>query len=319
MVFFKNSLAIVALLSLCPITSLAITTLIPEGPAPEDWDPTAFEGDEHPPTPEIIELSRDELTALRADFDGDNSTYLAPHPAFMHPGRGDGEADIWGRDIYGNDDRVLQTDTSTYPFSTIGRVQRQEGNTCTGSLIGPRHVLTARHCYRDGQWIRFSPGYYDGEVNGGAYATQIFRSSTLVPGPGWTACDFRDDFIILILGNDRLGERYGYLGARGVESNMVNAAPFRHVGYPGDRDGAQRPYRQDRINMHRHTDCDSTGPLDTTADMYGGQSGGPLWLYWSDGGHYILGVASASGGSQSTFASGSTMLAYIGQARRDFP
>lgn len=318
MVLIQNALATAVLLVLCPISWAQ--TLIPEAPAPEDWDASAFDGEE-PPIPEIIELTPEDMSmyAQRLADEGINSTFAPAHPAFAFMGEGDDEANIWGRAIYGTDDRVLHTDTSTYPFSAIGRVQRQEGSTCTGSLIGPRHVLTARHCYRDGQWIKFAPGYFDGEVGGSVYATQIFRSSTLNPGPGWTDCDFRDDFIILVLGTNRMGERLGYFGARYVESNMVNAAPFRHVGYPGDRDGAQRPYRQDRINMHRHTRCDSSGPLDTTADMMGGQSGGPMWLYWSDGSHYILGVASASSSAESTFASGSNMINYIIRAREDFP
>lgn len=322
MVLIKGALATAALFAI--FTTVLATTLIPEAPAPEDWDATVFEDGEEPPIPEIIEITPEEMAAFRLSLaEGDvNATYAPPHPDFFFPGDPDFEEEgheAARRGIIGVDDRVLQTDTTTYPFSAMGRVQRQEGNTCTGSLIGPRHVITARHCYRDGQWIRFSPGYYDGERNGGAYAAQIFRSSTLLPGPGWTSCDFRDDFIVLVLGTSRLGEQFGYLGARYVESNMINAAPFRHVGYPGDRDGAQRPYRQDRVNLHRYDACDGTGPMATNADMYGGQSGGPLWLYWSDGGHYVLGVASASSDAESTFASGSNLVQYVIQARNDFP
>lgn len=239
--------------------------LIPEGPVPDDFISPESLG-EAPPIPEIIELSPEDMATFRISAPDNN--LAPPHPDFFNITIE--EQNLWER-VIGTDDRVLHTDTS-YPFSAIGRVQRQEGNTCTGTLVGPRHVATARHCYRDGQWISFSPGYFDGASNGVAYATQIFRSSTLLPGPGWTDCDYRDDYIILVLGTDRMGDRFGYFGAKLIESNMVNAAPFRHIGYPGDRDGAQRPYRHDRINLARYTDC-QTGPMVTDADIFGGHSG----------------------------------------------
>ncbi len=46
--------------------------------------------------------------------------------------------------IKGADDRKLVEPTAN-PWSTIGRVNRETGGFCTGTLVGPRHVLTAAY------------------------------------------------------------------------------------------------------------------------------------------------------------------------------
>jgi len=43
--------------------------------------------------------------------------------------------------------RPAELKSSGYPFNTIGFV----GNHCTGTLVGPRHVLTCGHCIHNGQ------------------------------------------------------------------------------------------------------------------------------------------------------------------------
>jgi protease YdgD len=47
--------------------------------------------------------------------------------------------------IIGNDDRKL-LDSSIWPWHAIGRLNRTSGGFCTGTLVAPDRVLTARHC-----------------------------------------------------------------------------------------------------------------------------------------------------------------------------
>src|SRR5512134_3142634 len=50
--------------------------------------------------------------------------------------------------IIGKDDREL-LDPVAWPWLAIGRVNRTSGGFCTGALVAPDLVLTARHCLID--------------------------------------------------------------------------------------------------------------------------------------------------------------------------
>src|SRR5262249_1800512 len=64
----------------------------------------------------------------------------------------------WGAFFSGKDQRVPMEPTA-WPWQAIGRVNitdRVVGRYCTGTLVGPRLVLTAGHClydHRVGGWI----------------------------------------------------------------------------------------------------------------------------------------------------------------------
>ncbi|KAI6261679.1 hypothetical protein MCOR27_001046 [Pyricularia oryzae] len=231
-----------------------------------------------------------------------------------------GNLTVERRDILGGvDDRVKKLDTG-YPWSAMGRITiLAPGRTtwCSGSLVGPRHLLTARHCILDGAAFVFSPAYASGDRLRTTYATHVLHLPGKEKQPtGW--CDFSEDWAILRL-NDDLG--YGYLGYKLVEDAMSGAdLDWWTYGYPQDRDGGQVPYAQNRFKIKKVGTCngDPATPLDSTADAFGGQSGSPVWIPES-GGRYQYGVLVAITAQSTLISNGPALLNGIIATRRDWP
>ncbi|KAK8080327.1 hypothetical protein PG997_008145 [Apiospora hydei] len=221
------------------------------------------------------------------------------------------------RETIGPDDRVRWDDTN-YPYSAMGRLT---GPTflCSASLIGPRHVATARHCHFPEIPYYFAPAYNGGEVLPGAQVTTVLMPAEPFPEG---ACGEPYDWAIFIL-DKPLGEQLGYLGANSIDDSKRGKPIFYNYGYPGDKDSGSRPYRQQSITVSTEKRCDATGPLDTDADTSQGQSGGPLWLE-EDGNIWQYGVFSllwwVNGVyAMASFASGDGFVAGVVHARETWP
>jgi V8-like Glu-specific endopeptidase len=217
------------------------------------------------------------------------------------------------RDVNGPDDRELQTSTD-YPWISMGRLALTDGRWCSANLIGPRHISVARHCVIPGVGYTFSPLYLDGD----RFATGQVTTIINLAGTISSNCDYRDDWAIMVL-NQRLGERYGYLGAKTFDSSVANRPIFWNFGYPQDK-GGNRPFVQDLISIRNYEGCANGGPLQCEADAAGGQSGGPVWLPPdANGARYQYGVLVAGGPGITVLSHGPSWVNAIGKARQDYP
>lgn len=223
--------------------------------------------------------------------------------------------------IIGEDDRQLwDDDDEVFPGAAVGRLTWETGAVCSGVLVGPRHLLTVKHCMPSEPVSgEFAPGF-DQTAPYGTSSPWAIITVNVDPD----TCGFKNDWAIIVL-NERLGDEVGWFGVKLPEEEKLDKPIFSHQGYPGDRDGASRPYRQTGISIHANQSlaCDSTSELFTDTDAAGGQSGGPIWEVDEEGNYEVWGVL--SGGLKTNtwaaniYASGDVLLRTLQNVLAEFP
>lgn len=202
--------------------------------------------------------------------------------------------------IYPPDNRRAFTDT-TYPWRACGRVVTPAGQG-SGAIVGPRHILTASHVIdwtvTNGSigWLRFEPDFNNGNVFQPSFS-QITYSYEKISQPQGEY-DVAEDYVVCVM-DRRIGDELGWLGTKGYDDGWDGGAFWVHVGYPNDIGGVQSPVFEGAFSIANSWqpgffETGSGRDMETFASLTHGDSGGPIFGFWSDG-PYVVGVVSAEG------------------------
>ncbi len=245
-------------------------------------------------------------------------------PKFFDPARKLKKGEYMVTTIFPPDQRRVFSDTS-FPWCTVGRVDLG-GGFGSGTLVGPRHLLCASHMMtwnpdKTVNQVTFTPSYFDGNAPFGNSGIIHWYAYQKVVGPNVNGGQIAPDYVLLVLSN-RLGDICGWMGTRGYSDSWNGLAAWSHIGYPGDLNGGTRPSFQNGFSI---TGTQSgSDPTDEDAlhqaDVWPGQSGGPIFGWWSgEPWPRVTAVQSAQNPQTNLAGAGNDIPYMVIQALNDFP
>lgn len=183
-------------------------------------------------------------------------------------------------------------DPTVYPYDTVVRVTAQIGSQSwqgSGVLISPDEVLTASHVvYNSGigsaTSIDVAPAYENGAEPLGHMTGTLTHYFQIADNPSISPTDSQTDYAIIHLSSPLAG-----LGTMGMTSDFAGGTV--HVtAYPASADGSM-------VDSLQAITVDPNYSLFDGPSLGEGSSGGPVWVYGSDGTPYIVGLVSSANDS----------------------
>lgn len=227
--------------------------------------------------------------------------------------------------VWWPEDRKIYNDLS-YPWGCVCKITTAAGASGSGVLIGQRHVLTASHCV---DWNTTDAEKIEVHLAGGTVAATAFDTAayafTHITGPSVGVTELDEDYAVLVV-NERLGERFGWLGVKTYDSSWDGDNVWSTMGYPlAEPFFSLNPTFQRGKNLDEDEwDLGSGRAMTTSADVTPGQSGSPMFGRWDDGIRYVVAVISSHGevwasGTENWCSGGSDLNRIVKLARDENP
>jgi len=168
--------------------------------------------------------------------------------------------------------------------------------------------MTVYVMYSNTSWLASANGTW-------AYA------ATRVSSSSYSADVADEDYAVIVL-DQPIGLTYGWLGSRTYDNGWDDATTYWHsIGYPQDWSGSgeiaawQTDFKLNELDS-------ASGPTrlirSNTFDNWPGQSGSPIFGFWSDG-PYAVGVVSGQSPDFNWIAGGSMLPTLVRQAWNEHP